>query len=76
MPERDGARADAGSYAHERARMQAVGGFLVPGSHVTVRIWRARARRAISAALSTRSENFVIRTSVKKITACRMHRMP
>jgi hypothetical protein len=40
MPERDGARADAGSYADERARMQAAGRFLIRGSHVTVRIWR------------------------------------
>src|SRR5206468_3656600 len=78
-PERDGARADAGSYADERARMQAAGGFLIRGSHVTVRIWWARARgcRAVSAALSTRSEKFVMRhDSVKKIAACRMHRMP
>ncbi len=79
MPERDDARADAGSYADKRARMQAAGGFLIRGSHVTVRIWWARARgcRAVSAALSTRSEKFVMRhDSVKKIAACRMQRMP
>src|SRR5262249_37351309 len=29
---------DAGSYAHERARMQGGGGFLIRGSHGTVRI--------------------------------------
>jgi len=79
MPERDGARADAGSYADKRARMRPAGGFLIRGSHVTVRIWRPYARgcRAVGAALSTRSEKFVIRhDSVKKIAACRMHRMP
>src|SRR5262249_55837305 len=77
MPERDGARTDAGSYADRRARMQAAGGFLIRGSHVTVRIWRACARgcRAVSATPSTRSEKFALRhDSVKKITACRMHR--
>jgi hypothetical protein len=41
MPERDGARADAGSYADKRARMRPAEGFLIRGSHVTVRIWRA-----------------------------------
>src|SRR5215472_660889 len=77
MPERDGARADAGSYADRRARMQAAGGFLIRGSHVTVRIWRACARgsRPVSATPSTRSEQFALRhDSVKKIAACRMHR--
>src|SRR5262249_47680300 len=31
MPERDGARADAGSYADKRAQMRAAGGFLIRG---------------------------------------------
>src|SRR5260370_23413922 len=38
MPERQGARADAGSYAGELARMQAWGRFLMGDRHVTVRI--------------------------------------
>jgi hypothetical protein len=79
MPERDGARADAGSYADERARMQAAGRFLIRGSHVTVRIERACASgcRAVNAAPSTRSGKFVVRHDFgKKITACRMRRMP
>ena len=44
MPERDGARAYAGSYADKRARMRSAGGFLIRDSHVTVRIWRADPR--------------------------------
>jgi len=36
MLERDGARADAGSYADKRARMRPAGGFLIRDSHVTV----------------------------------------
>src|SRR5262249_22830640 len=48
-------RADAGSYAGKRARMRPAGGFLLRGSHVTVRIWRAdpwlprRQRSAVNA---------------------------
>src|SRR5262245_3875593 len=79
MPERKSVRADAESYAGERARMQAAGRFLIGDRHATVRIKRACGRGcpAVSAALSTRWEKFVMRPdSVKKIAACRMHRMP
>jgi hypothetical protein len=38
MPERKGVRADAGSYAAEPTRMQAVGRFLGGDRHVTVSI--------------------------------------
>src|SRR5262245_27156087 len=81
MPERDGARTDAGSYADRRARMQAAGGFLIRGSHVTVRIWRACARgsRAVSATPATRSEQFALREDpVKRLrpAACLACRRP
>jgi len=52
MPERKSARADAGSYAGKPTRMQGGGGFLIRGSHGTVRIWPARpplSRRQCSA---------------------------